>query len=78
MRVPHSGQKAHTTGRPLSELRVYVLSSPCSTRTASRGMTMLIPKALPDCRWHSPQWQTLTAIGSAVSSYRTAPHWQPP
>jgi hypothetical protein len=37
-----------------------------------------MPKALPDRRWHSLQWQATTRIGSAANTYRTEPHWHPP
>jgi hypothetical protein len=39
---------------------------------------MDMPKALPDWRWHSLQWQAATRIGSVVNTYRTEPHWHPP
>jgi len=29
---------------------------------------MDMPKALPDCRWHSLQWQAATRIGSVVNT----------
>jgi hypothetical protein len=40
------------------------------------GMNM--PKALPDWRWHSLQWQAPKRIGSVVNTKRTEPHWHPP
>jgi hypothetical protein len=52
--VPHSGQKKHFSGRPLSELRSNIFSSPC-TLTPACGTIRLMPKALPDWRWHSVQ-----------------------
>jgi hypothetical protein len=32
----------------------------------SRAATSERLKALPDCRWHSVQWQAYTAIGGEV------------
>jgi hypothetical protein len=39
---------------------------------------MNMPKALPDWRWHSLQWQAPKRIGSVVNTKRTEPHWHPP
>ena len=67
MRVPQSGQNAQRMSRPLSEERVKSRSSPESSVKSSLRTTRLIPKALPDCRWHSRQWHTASASGEPPS-----------
>jgi len=64
MRTPHSGQKTPVTSLPLSAVRVNCFVRPVTVRLSFvTGMDM--PKALPDWRWHSLQWQAATRIGSA-------------
>src|SRR5262245_45839717 len=77
MRTPQFGQKTPTFSLPLSAMRVKVFVSPVTWRL-SFGTIIDMPKALPDWRWHSLQWQATTRIGAAVSVYRTDPHWHPP
>lgn len=54
-RVPQSGKNMHSTLRPLSEVRTHVRGAPCVNENASRGTSIDVPNALPDCRWHSVQ-----------------------
>jgi hypothetical protein len=55
------------TSPPLSAIRVNCFVEPVTVRlSVVTGMDM--PKALPDWRWHSVQWQAATRIGSAVST----------
>jgi hypothetical protein len=52
---------------PLSALRVNCFVGPVTVRLSFfTGMDM--PKALPDWRWHSLQWQAATRMGSVVST----------
>jgi hypothetical protein len=67
MRTPHSGQNTPVTSLPLSAIRVNWFVKPVTVRLSFfTGMDM--PKALPDCRWHSLQWQAATRIGSVVNT----------
>jgi hypothetical protein len=43
--------------RPLSDDLVHVFGVPCVNENASRGISIDVPNALPDWRWHSVQWQ---------------------
>jgi hypothetical protein len=53
--------------RKLSAIRVNCFVEPVTDRPSFlTGMDM--PKALPDWRWHSVQWQAVTRIGSAVNT----------
>jgi hypothetical protein len=67
MRTPQSGQNTPVTSLPLSAMRVTCFVRPVTVRLAFfTGMDM--PKALPDWRWHSWQWQAATRIGSAINT----------
>jgi hypothetical protein len=67
MRTPHSGQNTPVTSLPLSAVRVNCFVGPVTVRLSFlTGMAM--PKALPDWRWHSLQWQAATRIGSVVNA----------
>jgi hypothetical protein len=50
------------------------LQSAGSQTECAFGMPRLMPKALPDCRWHSLQWHTARPTGLLVTSYLTYPH----
>jgi hypothetical protein len=41
-------------------------------------MTAQATIGAPALIWQSRQWQIETRSGAALSSYRIAPHWQPP
>jgi hypothetical protein len=67
MRTPHSGQNTPVTSLPLSARRVNCFVRPVTVRlTPFTGMDM--PKALPDWRWHSLQWQASKRIDSVVTT----------
>jgi hypothetical protein len=67
MRVPQSGQNTPVTSPPLSANRVNCFVGPVTVRLSLfTGMDM--PKALPDWRWHSLQWQATKRIGSVVNT----------
>jgi hypothetical protein len=67
MRTPHSGQNTPVTSLPLSAKRLNCFVRPVTVRLSFfTGMDM--PKALPDWRWHSLQWQAAGRIGSDVNT----------
>jgi hypothetical protein len=52
---------------PLSAVRVTCFVRPVTVRLSFfTGMDM--PKALPDWRWHSLQWQATKRIGSVLNT----------
>jgi hypothetical protein len=67
MRTPQSGQNTPVTALPLSAMRLNFFVGPVTVRL-SRFTAMDMPKALPDWRWHSLQWQAATRIGSVVNT----------
>ena len=66
MRVPHFGQKAQIFTRPLSAVTSKLASSPDRNSNAPFASARLMPKALPDCRWQSRQWQIETTVGQSA------------
>ena len=56
VRVPHSGQKKPRVRLPLSAGRPKDFNHPVTAKSR-RSTRIESPKALPDCRWHSVQWQ---------------------
>ena len=65
MRTPHSGQNTPVFSLPLSAMRVKRFVVPVTVRL-SCFTSIDMPKALPDWRWHSLQWQATRRTGSAV------------
>jgi hypothetical protein len=64
---PALGQNTPATSLPLSAMRVNCFVGPVTVRLSfATGMDM--PKALPDWRWHSLQWQATKRIGSVVNT----------
>jgi hypothetical protein len=61
------GTDTPVTSLPLSAVRVNCFVRPVTVRLSFfTGMDM--PKALPDWRWHSLQWQAAKRIGSVVNT----------
>ena len=76
---PQSRQNCRDTSWPVSVPTVVneARLSPF-TSSASRGTATSTENEVPVCFWHSVQWHTAVATGSASQPYVTAPHKQLP
>ena len=77
--MPHSAQNQCFNNRPLSLALVYDAGIPHVMRKAPSRTASETTTALPLLPWQSVQrQQAKVSRGGSLTTYRIAPHWQPP